>query len=65
MKDYYELESVLLAVQSRHLDFFEDDKTLIIDYVTIGTIDDETYELVTLRDLPGDILDDLNVTLSK
>ena len=63
MSDYHQLESVLLAVQSRHLDFFEEDKTLIIDYVTIGEVDDDTYELVTLRKLPGEILDDLNAEL--
>jgi hypothetical protein len=63
MNNYSKLESVLLAVQSRHLDFFEEDKTLIIDYVTIGEIDDDTYELVTLRKLPGEILDDLNAEL--
>ena len=63
MNNYSKLESVLLAVQSRHLDFFEEDRTLIIDYVTIGEIDDYTYELVTLRTLPGEILDDLNAEL--
>jgi hypothetical protein len=62
MKDYYELESVLLAVQLRHIDFFEDDQSLIIDYVTI---DVDRNEFITLRDLPDDILNDLNATLSE
>jgi hypothetical protein len=65
MNDYSQLESLLLAVQSRHLDFFEDEKTLIIDYVTIGPVGNDNYELITLRDLPGEILNDLNATLSK
>jgi hypothetical protein len=63
MNNYSQLESVLLAVQLRHLDFFEEDQTLIIDYVTIGEIDDDTYELITLRTLPGEILDDLNAAM--
>jgi hypothetical protein len=55
----------LLTVQLRHIDFFEDEKALIIDYVTIRPIVDDTYELITLRDLPVDILEDLNAELSK
>jgi len=65
MNDYYQLESVLLAVQSRHSDFFAQQRALIIDYVTIDTRDDDTYALLTLRELPGEILNDLNAALDE
>lgn len=62
MKDYYALEAILLAVQLRHIGFFEDDQSLIIDYVTIDT---NTEQLVTLRALPGEIQNDLDIALGE